>query len=115
MFYFRNSKKALKFCLKKNIVWVKVDSFKDETVRAFRGFTLLGLHQGFTLDSLGGRNLHQPLNTQLNWTLLHLLPLTIVCISKNLRRSSIFYFDHWNVFIVNKFCPSFMDKVLWED
>ena len=41
----------VKFYLKKYTVCVKVGSFKDETVSAFRGFTLLDLNQGLTLDS----------------------------------------------------------------
>ena len=72
LFYLRNSKKALvtlisKFFLKKNTAWVKVAGFKNETVRAFRAFTLLSLHQGLALDSPGRWSLHHPCT--LSWIL----------------------------------------------
>ena len=80
----------VKFFLKKNTFRVKVGGFKNKTIRIQR-LHPLGLHQAFSLNSLDYTAPPHPL---LNWALLRLQPLTVVCSSKNVRRSSLFCFLH---------------------
>ena len=69
----------VKFSFKKEYILFKVGAFKYKTIR-IQGLHVLGLHQAFMLNSLGGWHLF-----------LRLQPLIIVCNSNNIRRTNVCY------------------------
>ena len=71
-----------KLNFKKHAICVKEASFKNER---FQGLQSLGLHHSFTLNPLGGMKFTAPQYPQLNWELLRLQALPIVCNSKNVQ------------------------------
>ena len=81
---------------------------------SFQRLHPLGLHQGFTLDSFGVANYSIPrspveLDFSVPTAFEQFAALT------NVQQLSTCHFEHCNIFLINKFCPSLTDKILKED
>ena len=74
----------------------------------------MGLHQGFTLDSVGGVVYSIP-RPSIELDTYVPMAFNQFVTPANVLKPSIRYFDHCTIFLINKFCPSPSDKILKED